>query len=158
VQGQTVTLTELNVNSLNFNSIDKSVINARMQGEAICDIRKEELSILADVSIFKIAAIVGFSLPTSDKFADVLNEELLILLNQFGYSEITFEELILAFRINAQNYRTPSGETLNPIIPYSTFFSINFAASVLNKYMQIRKIVENKMLDKSAQEIAKKYV
>lgn len=152
-------LTELNVDSLNLNSTDKSIISARLKGDAICDIDKTQLKLLSDVSIFKIAAIVGFSLPTSDKFADVLNEELLILLNEFGYSQITFDELILAFRINAQgNYKTNGGDIISTVNPYSTFFSINYAASILNNYMRIRKSLEYKIAEKTAQQIAKQYI
>jgi hypothetical protein len=129
-----------------------------MKGDAICDVDKTQLKVLADVSIFKIAAIVGFSLPTSDKFADVLNEELLILLSEFGYSTITFDELILAFRVNAQGgYRTYGGDTISTVNPYSTFFSINYAAAVLNNYMRIRKSIEYKIFQKTANDVAQKY-
>jgi len=142
---------------LKLNKIDKAVINARLSGDAICDIRKEELSVLADVAIFKIAAIAGLSLPTSDKFADVLNEELLILLTEFGYTDITFEELVLAFRINYQHYRTSGGHVFQPIIPYSTFFSINYASAVLDNYKSIRQIIERKIVEQVGEDMFDKY-
>lgn len=128
-----------------------------MYSKPILEIDKKQYSVLADVAIFKIAAIVGLSLPTSDKFADVLNEELLILLTEFGYSDLTFDELVLAFRVNYQYYRTPHGDTINPIVPYSTFFSINYASAVLNNYKRIRSIVDMKITEQASDGIFEKY-
>ncbi len=151
-------LEESNVNYPNLNNTDRIIIKSRMIGEAVCDINKSELSILSDVCIFKISAISGFSLPSSEKYADILNEEFLIMLNEYGFSELTFEEIISAFRINAQgNYRTNGGDTIGTVIPYSTFFSINYAAAVLNNYVRIRKCGEYKIVEKTAYQKAEKY-
>lgn len=113
---------------------------------------------MADVAIFKISAISGLTLSSSDKFADILNEEFLIMINDYGFSNLTFEEIVTAFRINAQgNYRTSTGDIIETVNPYSTFFSINYAAKVLNNYMRIRQLVEYKFIEKSAHEKAEKY-
>ena len=125
-------LTESSVDYPKLNNTDRVIIKSRLIGDAICDIPKEQLSVLSDVSIFKISAICGFTLPSSEKFADILNEEFLIMLMEFGFSELTFDEIISAFRINAQGtYRTNGGDTIETVIPYSTFFSINYAEAVL---------------------------
>lgn len=155
--GQIVTLTESSVNLLKLNNIELAIVNARMCSNPISEVDKKQYSLLADVAIFKIAAIVGLSLPTSEKFADVLNEELLILLTEFGYTDLTFDELVLAFRVNYQYYKTPFGETLNPITPYSTFFSINYASAVLNNYKRIRSIVDMKITEQLSGDIFEKY-
>jgi hypothetical protein len=142
---------------LKINNIELAILKARMRSEPIQVVDKKKYSVLADVAIFKIAAIVGLSLPTSEKFADVLNEELLILLTEFGYNDLTFDELVLAFRVNSQYYRTPQGDTINPIIPYSSFFSINYASAVLNNYKRIRSIVDMKVIEQIGEDIFEKY-
>lgn len=148
----------MDVNYQKLNNTDRRIIEARLSGNSICDTDKKELSLLADVAIFKISSIVGFTLSTSEKFADILNEEFLLMLNEYGFSELTFDEVVTAFRINAQgNYKTNGGDTIETVVPYSTFFSINYAAKVLNNYLRIRKCMEYKLVEKSAQQLSEKY-
>ncbi len=113
---------------------------------------------MADVAIFKISAISGFTLSSSEKFADILNDEFLLMLEEYGFSELTFEEIVTAFRINAQgSYRTNGGHTVETVMPYSTFFSITYAANVLKNYLTIRRCGEYKFVEVSIQEQTKKY-
>jgi hypothetical protein len=138
----------LDTNSLKLNEFERKIISDRISGVAVCDTPENQLSLMAEVAILKISAICGFTLTTSEKFADILNEELLIFLKDFGYSTLSFDEIISAFRLNAKGwYRMQSGDTQPTVLPYSTFFSINYAGQVLKYYMQYRNALDSKLIN-----------
>lgn len=133
---------------MNLDKFENAIVNARMSGLAVAETSPKELNILADVTIFKISAISGFSLPASDKFADVLNQEFLLLLLDYGFDKLTFEEIITAFRFNARGgYRLSSGDFVQQVTPYSTYFSINYAAKVLENYISFRNRLDYKIIN-----------
>lgn len=117
-----------------------------MTGTSVCDTPKEQLDVLTEVAIFRISAIAGFNLTANDKFADTLNEEFLLLINDYGFSELTFDEIITAFRFNAKGtFKYPSGHVVETVKSYSTFFSINYAAKVLENYKAIRLALDSRI-------------
>jgi len=56
--------------------------------------------------IFKISVICGCQLPTNDYHITVLEQEFITFLNEFGYHELTVEEILTAFRMNS-NFLLP---------------------------------------------------
>ncbi len=122
----------------------KKIIELRINGLTILELPANEVKVLIDVTIFKVSAISGFALATTPEFADVLNEEFRILLSEYGFDNLTFDEIVTAFRMNARGgYRHQSGEMIEKVKSYSQFFSIDFAADVLNKYMTHRNVLDS---------------
>lgn len=110
--------------------------------------KEAELRVMADMCIFKVAAISGFTLTTADDFANVLRDEFLIFLNEFGYSCLTFEEIVTAFRLNAYgNIKTYYGDYIPQVKPYSSFFNLNYAGEVLGNYMNLRKGLDSRIIN-----------
>lgn len=138
----------MEINSLKLNDFEKKIIQDRINGVAVCDTPEKQLSLMSEVSIFKISAICGFTLTANEKFADVLNEEFLLFLKDYGYSNLSFDEIVSAFRLNAKGwYRFPGGDTMPTVLPYSTFFSINYAGQVLACYMRLRQCLDSKLIN-----------
>lgn len=142
-------LAELANGSIKLTDNEKKIIDLRISGLSVLETPIDESIVLSDLCIFKTSAICGFSLSTSKEFADILNEEFRILLLDFGFSNLTFDEIIMAFRMNARGgYRySGSGDFIQRVNSYSSFFSIDYAAQVLNNYMAIRNAIDSKIKD-----------
>jgi hypothetical protein len=132
-------LTELKPELMRLKPYEKIMIENRINGTSLIELTNQELKTLSDVCIFKIAAISGFSLSTDSTFADVLRDEFSIFLIEYGYSNLTFDEIVAAFRLNARGEtRYESGDYALQIKPYSSFFNLNYAGEVLKIYLKLR--------------------
>lgn len=127
---------------------EKKIIKNRLSGVQVYKMKEDELKVLGDVCIFKIAAISGFSLSTDGTFSDVLRDEFLTFLNEYGFGDLTFDEIITAFRFNAHgNIKTYWNESIEQVKPYSSFFNLNYAGEVLNIYMKLRNLLDSRLLN-----------
>lgn len=123
---------------MNFSEAEKKIIEARQTGLSICDQNEKQLAVSLTGIIFKISVISGCPLPTHDAHIAALESEFLIFLNDNGYSGLTPEEVLTAFRMNA-NFKLPE-----KIETYNKVFNIDFAAEVLSQYRKIRSEVDVK--------------
>lgn len=121
------------------------IVEARMAGKSIWEYSEQEAFKKADEQIAILSAICGAKLPQSTFFADTLANEFLIFLMDFGYAEYSFEEILLAFRINARgSNKYPSGLEVEPIEYKGAHFNIDYAAKVLDNYSKFRNLVDRK--------------
>lgn len=138
-------LEELETESLKLTEVERMIIKARLSGLSFCQFEEKELKEKSDMLILSTAAVSGCSLPQTDFFADLIVSELIIFLRKFGYGELTYEELLLAIRINCKGgLRFPSGLEIERISNIGNCFNIDYLARVLSNYMALRNILDGK--------------
>lgn len=117
---------------------EAKIIDARLSGFSIGQLGREILQTIVHRLVFKICAICGADLPPTEDFAKILAEELIIFLLEFGYSDLTEEEILLSFRLNAKGTRWPGGQDVERISFKGAIFNVDGAAKVLANYMSFR--------------------
>ena len=126
--------------------VEDRIIKARLKGPSFCQICDAELKWITDQIMFRTAALVGCGLPQTEEFADIISTELIVLINDFGYSEITFEEILLALRLNAKGgLKYPSGLDIERVGFSGTVFNVDFISRILSNYMAIRNSLDSKL-------------
>lgn len=120
-----------------FNETDRTIIEARCKGSALCDQSKEQFEISLTGIIFNISVICGCELPTHEAHINALEKEFGIFLKDNGYSGLTVEEVLTAFRMNANFKFSDKAETFGKI------FNIDFAAKVLRQYVSKRGMIDH---------------
>lgn len=116
------------------------MLEARING-SICfgDLDYEEAKVYLDKLLLSGCAITGSPLPSTEFFADVISKEIYIFLNDFGYGEFSFEEILLALRINANGgIKDYYGNIIESIEFTGCVFNVNFLAGVLDFYQNVR--------------------
>lgn len=137
-QGKKYSLTDLNSELKNFNETQLRVIDARINSPALCDLSLEHFEISLTGILFNISVICGCQLPTHDAHINALEKEFGIFLKDNGYIGLTTEEILTAFRFNA-NFKLEE-----KVESYGAVFNINFAAQVLKQYLRIRGTVDER--------------
>lgn len=112
------------------------IFDARETGKSFCDLSPVDFDISITGVIFKISVICGCQLPTHPAHIEALEKEFGIFLNENGYSGLTLEEVLLAFRMNA-NFKLGT-----KVESYGAIFNINYAAQVLRLYRDKRGIID----------------
>lgn len=82
--------------------------------------------------IFNISVICGCQLPVNEHHIKALEKEFLIFLNDFGYTQMTCEEILTAFRMNA------ACKLDEKIEVYGSIFNIDYAGKVIRQYKDKR--------------------
>lgn len=123
--------------------IEHKIIKARCNGFSINQLSAQDFKLDTDLLVFKLCAISGADLPGTDFFADIISTELMKYLIDFGYSEFSIEEVLLAFRLNAQGFNYPNGESADKVI-FKGVLNINLLATVLNNYKILRDCLDRK--------------
>lgn len=135
---------EINRNKLT--EVEKKIISARLEGKSICQLTDESLRVAADQIILKSAYIVGCPTPETEFYSEGLAKEMIEYLNEFGFSELTLNEIILAIRLNTKGgLKYPSGTDVEKIIFSGTCFNIDFLSKILSNYMTFRNILDRKI-------------
>lgn len=136
-QGKTHSLIDLGERlKKELNQVDLDILKARSTGKSFCDLTKDDFEISITGILFKISVICGCQLPTHDAHIEALEKEFGIFLNDFGYSGLTTEEVLSAFRMNA-NY-----QLREKIETYGAVFNIDFASKVLRLYRERRGYID----------------
>lgn len=125
----------------NLNEVELKILAARKTGKSLCDLTSEEYEVALTGIIFNISAIVGCQLPTHPAHVNALEKEFSIFLKDFGYSGLTYEEVLTAFRMNANFKFTEHAEL------YGAIFNIEYAAKVLKQYVGKRGNIDWKVSD-----------
>lgn len=122
--------------------MEDKIVAARETGVALCDFNDDELSIATTGLIFKISAITGSQLPTHEAHINALEGELIIFLREYNsYKELTIEEVMTAFRMNA------AFQFDEKIEDYGKIFNVEFVGKVLQQYCKKRNLLEYKLKD-----------
>src|ERR1700674_5072027 len=100
-QGMMFMLTDLDPNTMTLTGAENKIVDARKTGIAFCDMNEKEEKVAATAIIFTIVVISVCQLPTNPTHVEVLEREFLKLIKEYGYSNFTAEEILTAFRMNA---------------------------------------------------------
>lgn len=130
-------LTDLGADLKNFSEKELKIIKARQSGISLCDQTADQFEASLTGLIFQISVICGCDLPTHEAHINALEKEFAIFLNDSGYSGLTPEEVLVAFRMNAH------GELPEEIKTFGKIFNIDFAAKVLRQYREKRGRVDS---------------
>ena len=139
-QGTTFSLNDLGEELKNLKSDELRIIKARETGCAISDLNKQEYEAALTGIIFNVAAMCGCQLPTHEAHVNALEKEFTIFLKDYGYDNLTPEEILTAFRMNI-NF-----QLRDKIEIYGALFNIDFAAKVLSQYRNQRWTLDNNLL------------
>ena len=134
--GKKYSLNDLGKDLRVFNDAQQGIIQARQQGVSLCDQPEKQFKVSLTGIIFSISVICGSQLPTHDAHINALEKEFGKFLNDSGYDGLTTEEILTAFRMNANFKLDEKVET------YGAIFNIDFAAKVLRLYREKRGDVD----------------
>lgn len=91
-----------------------------------------------DEIIFSMAATYGLPIPSQNLLADYLSKGFITVIEDFGYSELTLAEIILAIQLNSfDKLKNPLGEDLKQV-PTPQNICTAFLASILRNYKSLR--------------------
>lgn len=138
-------LKELPREEIKMTAIENKIIDKRLIGLSFCQLDEDSLKTSVDELILKASAITGCALPQTEFFADILTKEIVSYINEFGYGELTIDEIIFSLRLNAKGkLKWPSGVEIEQIKFSGNNFNIDFFANVLFNYFQLRDILDRK--------------
>lgn len=121
------------------------IIAARKHGLSIGQMNETELRYVSDQVITKGSAIYGCDMPQTDFFASIISKELTDFLLEFGYENLTLNEILLSMKMNADgNLKNSLGEDLSQIVFSGKFIHISFLSKVLKNYKVLRNNLERK--------------
>lgn len=132
-------LTDLKEEFKNLNEDELKIVEARQVGFSLNDLNNDEFDAALTGIIFNISVICGCQLPTHEVHVNALEKEFMIFLRNYGYIGLTPEEVLTAFRMNA-NY-----ELEKKIETYQAVFNIDFAGKVLVQYVNKRWSLDYKL-------------
>jgi len=122
------------------------VLTARQTGVSFCHIPELEMRWHIDQIMLRGAAIGGCAIPNTEFFAEIIGDELQGFILNFGYAEFTYEEILLAMRLNAKGgYKYQSGAELESIAFYGTCFNIDYFSKIMGNYSAIRTQLDRKL-------------
>lgn len=121
-------------------------MEARSDGLSFCEMADEELVWSADQIMIRGASMYGCKLPETDFLGQYISEEVRILINDFGFTELTLSEILLALRINQRaDVRYPSGNEVCFVEFKGDCFNTKFLSDVLTMYINFRQILDRKI-------------
>lgn len=128
------------------NEFENKVIAARLKGFSFSQIEEDKLRWYVDQIMLRGAAISGCVVPNTEFFAEIIAEEVTTFILDFGYKDLTYDEILLALRINAKGgYTYPTGIELETIPFFGNCFNIDYLSKVLSNYMAIRNLLDRKL-------------
>ena len=128
------------INTENLSNSDLKIIKARISGPSFVDLSDDDKTIGVDQIMLRVASICGCALPNTEFFAKFIAEEISIFISEFGYQELTLEEIFLAFRLNAKEK--------DRIMFTGNCVNVDYISKVLDRYMEFRKTLESKLKNK----------
>jgi actin-related protein len=116
----------------------KMIMKARFEGKAFWEIEEDKHRFVTDEIILSMASISGCKMPETELLASYVSREMVRIILDFGYEELTVAEIVLAFRINTQpQIVNRHGDDLTSVEP-SAIVCSSFLANVLRNYKILR--------------------
>jgi hypothetical protein len=139
-------LNELPVQKIKLTEIEQKVIKARQVGFSVSQFDHAGLKTIFDELILNISVISGAPMPNTNFLADALNFRLIDFLQNFGYGNLTIEEIVQAFYFNAKGgLKFPSGIDIDAINFSGGYVNVEYVSKVLSNYMAVRNILDRKI-------------
>lgn len=130
----------------NLTEVEKKIAESRLTGKSFFELEENEIRFSTDQIIFRCAAEFGCALPSTEGFAEIISDELLIFIKDFGYGELTVEEVFLAMRLNSKGgLKFPSGVDVEAVVFTGNCVNVNFISKILSNYLAIRNILDRKL-------------
>lgn len=123
----------------NLSDGELKIVKARQVGVALSDLSPDEFDVALTGIIFNISVICGCQLPTHEAHVNALEKEFTVFLKEFAFDNLTSEEILTAFRMNANFQLREKIET------YGAIFNIDFASKVLSQYRSNRHNLDYKI-------------
>lgn len=125
--------------------MEAKILRSRLKGKAFWELTPDEVRLATDSIMIKGAAISGCSLPTTEGFAEVISDQLSIFINEFGYSNLTLSEIILAMHMNAAGgMRYQSGDYIDIVEFSGNCFNVIYISKILEVYRNIRNNLDRR--------------
>lgn len=135
--------------TMNLTKTEKKIIDARLVGSSFSQLGEKEIKTTVDQIMLRVAAICGCALPNTEFFAKFISEEISKFILDFGYSNLTLEETLLAFRLNSYGgLKNTTGETITAVSFTGNSVNVDYIAKVLLNYMAIRNFLDRKLQNK----------
>lgn len=107
---------------------------------------EDEIIWATDQIMIRSVALYGCSVPQSDFLAQFISEETRKFILEFGFPELTLEEILLALILNTkQDVKYPSDNDLKQVDFTGIFFNVNFLSKVLDNYISLRNTLDRKI-------------
>lgn len=124
-------------------------MEGRLSGFSFSQLSEEDRDHAVDQIIFNACALCGCPQPQTTFFASVISKELNIIILDYGYEELTLQELFTALRINATGkFINPSGEDIPQVQFFGNCIHVTYLASIFKAYKILRTNLDNKFLNK----------
>ena len=128
---------------------EQKIVESRMVGLSFGQLDEDDSKLAVDQIMLRVAAICGCALPNTEFFAKFIAEEITNFILEFGYADLTLEEILLAFRFNARaGLKYPNGEQIETVFFTGNCVNVDYIAKVLANYMSIRVILDRKLQNK----------
>ncbi len=118
---------------------EELIVASRQVGSPVSKFSEQEFDAALTGIIFNISVICGCELPTHESHILSLEKEFTIFLKEFGYGNLTLEEILTAFRMNSNFQLKEKVET------YGKVFNVDFASKVLSLYRQKKVELDYKL-------------
>ena len=106
---------------------------------AISQMDNEDLEISLNDFIERVALITGIPMPSSEKFLEILVEELIILLKLPKFNNLCTDELLLAARMSVEGgVRFTNGDYMERVDLFGANISIDYISQILTQYLTLR--------------------
>lgn len=125
-------LTDSKINLAALNHDETLIVKARSKGIAFDDMSEQQFDAALTGIIFNISVICGCQLPVNENHINALEKEFSIFLKDYGYTNLTSEEILTAFRMNA------AGQLQDKIEVYGSVFNLDYAGKVIRQYRDKR--------------------
>jgi hypothetical protein len=124
---------------------EKQIIKARCSSEKFSDLSEVDKKVASAQIVTLGSAITGCATPNTDYFLEVLCNEIAECICEFGYGELTEDEIKLALRLNYKGgNKHPSGLEIEQVQFTGHTFNVNFLSQVLSNYLALRKHLDRK--------------
>ena len=108
-------------------------------GVSFCDMNDKQKSTAINGILFKIAIIAGCPLPTDERHIKTLEIEILKFMSENEpFANVTFEEVLTAFRFNA------AGKFDEKVKHYQNMFNLDYLGEVLSKWVVLKRNIKDK--------------
>mgnify|MGYP000199211847 FL=1 len=131
---------------VNLTNYERQIIEARSSGNSFLEMDLDEITWSIDQILVRGVAIYGCTVPESNFLAGFFNEEFSKFITEFGFSDYTLQEILLAMQLNCKrdvNYL--SGNNIEPIPFTGHYFNVCFLSQILDNYRNLRYGVERKI-------------
>lgn len=147
--GSKYSLTELPPEYVRLNPVEQKILKARCRGLSFSQLDEGQLRVATDQIMLKGSAISGCPTPLTEGFAKTISDELIIFINEYGYDNLTLDEILTAFRLNTEaTWRWPSGDMIERVEFSGTCFNVNFVSKIIYIYMALRNSLDAKFKNK----------